>query len=284
MAGIGSVLQLAARVPEQVWRPTVGFGSRLASLRPPRAVRQWQLNVATATGTRPDAALTRAGLDSWGRNLFESLQVSTWSSERVMSTVLISPEERSRLKDAHATTGAVVALPHMGSWDVAGAWACLEGMPVASVSEQLDPADFRVFLEARERLGITVYGHREPDLTSRLIDDLHRGCLVALLSDRDFSRSSVPAQWPTPDGPVEVSMPPGPARIARETGATLLGMSTHTEGGKLRLVVSEPIAPVAGDDGVATMMQGVCDFFASQVAAHPADWHMLQPFFRDVRA
>lgn len=186
--------------------------------------------------------------------------------------------------DAHATTGAVVALPHLGNWDLGGAWACLEGMPVASVAEQLDPAEFRVFLEARERLGFTIYGHRQERLVDRLCDDLRTGHLVALVSDRDFSRTSVAAQWPTPTGPVEVSMPSGPARIALETGAALLGMATYYEGSKLRLVVSEPVAHVPGVGGVAVMMQEMCDFFASQVAAHPQDWHMLQPVFRDVRA
>lgn len=284
MRGQAAALQLVGRVPERVWRPMVAAGARASAVRPARPVRQWQLNVATATGVRPNAALTRAGMASWGRNLFESLQVGSWTHERIMGSIAITPEERSRLMDAHASTGAVIALPHLGNWDVGGAWACLEGMPIATVAEQLDPAEFRVFLEARENLGFTVHGHRETGLTDRLIDDLRSGHLVALLADRDFSRTSVSALWPTPNGPVEVSMPPGPAHIARETGATLLGIATHYEGDELRLVVSEPIPPVPGDGGVAAMMQSVCDFFASQVAAHPADWQMLQPFFRDVRA
>lgn len=284
MRGQATALSAAGRIPERVWHPLVGGVAGLAARRPPRPVRQWQLNLETATGVRPDAALTRAGLESWGRNLFESLQLGSWSPERVMDSILITPEDRSRLMDAHATTGAVAALPHLGNWDLGGAWACLEGMPIATVAEQLDPSEFRIFLEARERLGFTVYGHRQERLVDRLCADLRNGHLVALLADRDFSRTSVPALWPTPSGPVEVSMPPGPANIALRTGATLLGIACSYEGPRMRLVVSEPIAHVTGEGGVEAMMQQVCDFFASQVSAHPEDWHMLQPFFRDVRA
>ena len=68
----------------------------------------------------------------------------------------------SVLRTAYAGTGAVVALPHSGNWDLAGAWACLTGMPVATVAEQLSEAEYAAFMTFREGLGMTVLSHRDP--------------------------------------------------------------------------------------------------------------------------
>ena len=53
--------------------------------------------------------------------------------------------------------GAIIALPHMANWDLAGAWACLTGMPVSTVAERLRPeALFDRFVAYREALGMEV--------------------------------------------------------------------------------------------------------------------------------
>ena len=57
----------------------------------------------------------------------------------------------SVLRTAYAGPGAVVALPHSGNWDLAGAWACLTGMPVTTVAEQLSEAEYAAFMAFRER-------------------------------------------------------------------------------------------------------------------------------------
>lgn len=51
----------------------------------------------------------------------------------------------------------------------------------------------------------------------------------------------------------------------------------------MRLVVSQPLDPAAGDlthlARITSMTQQLCDFFTEQIRAHPHDWHMLQTFF-----
>ena len=44
------------------------------------------------------------------------------------------------MRAAYASTGAVIALPHSGNWDLAGAYAELTGMPVTTVAEAAAPA------------------------------------------------------------------------------------------------------------------------------------------------
>ncbi len=277
---LGLVLRTAEHVPPGAWAPVVETYAWVDCWHPNRQLRQWQLNVETATGRRPGPAMTRAAIRSWARNLTGSLRVGTLTPELVDEMVVIDDADRARLEAAHAGPGAVVALPHMGSWDLGGAWVCMHGMPVSTVAEELVPDEFELFVEVRTRIGFTVYGHREDDLTDQLVRDLRDGKVVCLMADRDFSRHGIPSQWPTLNGSAEVSMPIGPATIARRTGATLLGASTHFEGKRLRIVISEPIP----QGSVVAMTQGLCDWFAGQVAAHPQDWHMLQPVFRDILA
>ena len=52
---------------------------------------------------------------------------------------------------------AIVALPHMANWDLAGAWACLTGMPVTTVAERLRPESlYNRFVDYRRQLGMDV--------------------------------------------------------------------------------------------------------------------------------
>ncbi len=193
-------LGLAQRVPRPVLDAVSAVGAWEQAWRPGAGVRQWQRTVATMTGVAPDRRTTRRAVASWARNLIESAQLASWSPEEIVERVEIAPGDRERLLATHHGTGAVVALPHLGSWDHAGAWACLTGMPVSSVAEQLPPADYEFFAAARQAVGMRIYPHRDPHVIARLIDDCRAGRLVCLLADRNFSRSGIEVDWPTPQG------------------------------------------------------------------------------------
>ena len=63
-------------------------------------------------------------------------------------------------------SGAIVALPHMGNWDLAGAWACLTGMPVTTVAERLRPESlydrFVAYRETARDGGHPAHRRRQP--------------------------------------------------------------------------------------------------------------------------
>ena len=63
----------------------------------------------------------------------------------------------------------MVALPHSGNWDLAGAYAQLTGMPVTTVAEALPGPDFAAFVAFRERLGMQVLSHRDPAVIGELL-------------------------------------------------------------------------------------------------------------------
>lgn len=258
-------------------------GSRVTMLRPGMGLRRWQGTITTALGFAPDRELTRAAVASYLRNYLETLALPGWSAAEVVGRVSIDPAHDAALHAAVAGPGAILALPHSGNWDLAGAWACATGLPVATVAEELAAPEFAAFLRYREGLGMRVYSHRDPLVLERLAEDLANHRMVCLLADRNVGRGGVEVGWPTPNGPVPVRVPAGPALLARRTGATLLPTATHFTPAGLHITVGDPVAHRDGDEGLAAMCSDVVGFFAAHVAAHPADWHVFQPFFDRAR-
>ncbi len=170
-----------------------------------------------------------------------------------------------------------------GNWDVAGVWLIEHlrrlGRPAAmtTVAERLRPeALFERFLAYRRSLGFEVLAADEGGtapfraLSRRLRD----GGVVALVADRDLSRHGVLVEFfgePT-------RMPAGPARLAVSTGAALLPVHGWFTPDGWGLRFGAPV-PVANRTEVTAATQALADQFASGIARHPADWHMLQRFW-----
>jgi KDO2-lipid IV(A) lauroyltransferase len=179
-----------------------------------------------------------------------------------------------------AGTGCVVALPHSGNWDFAGAWVCAQGWPITTVAERLKPEGmYRKFVAYRESLGMeiipTVGGERPP--MDVLADRLAQGRVVPLLADRDLSARGVEVRF----FGGRTRMPAGPALLALRTGAPLYAVSLWYDGERPRGRVEGPIALPAAESGaldvrVRMLTQQIADRLAAGIAEHPQDWHMLQ--------
>jgi KDO2-lipid IV(A) lauroyltransferase len=173
--------------------------------------------------------------------------------------------------------GMILALPHMGNYDVAGIWLVHHGVPFTTVAERLKPESlFDRFVAYRQSLGMEVLaltgGQRPP--ADVLADRLRRGGAVCLVADRDLSRAGVEVQFfgePT-------RMPGGPAHLAATTGAVLLPVSLWYTPDGWGQRINPPIElPAAGlREQVTVGTQALADVFAREIADHPVDWHMLQ--------
>lgn len=230
-------------------------------------------NLSTAAGRPASDDLLRAALASYLRNLYEVLALPSWSPRRVVITV--TTEGELAFRTAVANTGVVVALPHSGNWDLAGAWACVTRLPVTTVAEALPDGGFESFVRFRERLGMEVLSHRDPAAISKLVGAVRRGRLVCLLADRDLGGRGLPVRWRGQP----ITMPGGAALVARRSGAALVpAVSQYTPGG-MKIIFGQPIEKRPGRDGLVAMTQQVADFFAERIAEQPQDWHLMQPFF-----
>lgn len=223
--------------------------------------------------------LVNAGMRSYLRYWCDTFRFPAWSKERLLSTTVC--ENENFLRDPIADKrGCIVALPHAGNWDHAGAYFCATGIPLTTVAEHLKPEKlFRKFLEYRTAIGMEVL-----DLDSRSIavlsQRLRSGKLVALVADRDLSKNGIPVNFFGTGG----QMPAGPALLAIQTGADLITAFVKYEEAGIRIIFGEAIAvPATGSvqEKAAVMTQVIADRFAEQLAVHTVDWHMLQRIWRD---
>jgi KDO2-lipid IV(A) lauroyltransferase len=271
-----------ARAPEWFVRREFAAFADVGYLRQGRGSRQLRNNLRRVVGPQPSGRgmdrLVRAALRSYLRYWREVFRLHAYTGDELVARMRVTDEQR--LRDAWAAgRGMILALPHTGNWDQAGAWLAATGVPFTTVAERVQPAAlFEKFVAFRERLGMEVIpltGGQSPPY-GLLAERLRAGGCLCLLADRDLTTTGVEVDF----FGEAARMPAGPAALALDTGAALLPVTLwypneRDWAGRIHPAV-EP--PAAGDRAaqVAAMTQQVADAFADGIAAHPADWHMLQ--------
>ena len=223
--------------------------------------------------------LTKLGMRSYLRYWFDTFRLNKWSKNRIIETTYVIRE--NLLRDPIALKkGCIVALPHAGNWDHAAAYFCSTGITLTAVVEKLKPeAIFRKFLDYRSSIGIEPISHKEKTIPI-LLERLRSGKLVALVADRDMSRSGVEVDFL---GGV-AKMPSGPAILAIESGAPLLTAYIRYLDKGIEITFDETIKlPSTGDESenIRLVTQSMADNFAKRIKDSPVDWHMLQRIWID---
>lgn len=270
---------LVPRLPDRLAHAAFCLLSDFAWLHNGKGVRRLASNLGRVTGLtgEPLRELTRHGMRSYGRYWCEMFQLSGWSPTEFDRRLRV--EGKEHLDRALAQGGAILAATHSGNWDLPGAWCGRTYGRATSVGERLKPeALFDTFVAARAKQGIEILPHvggERPALTV-LLERLNAGGLIGLVCDRDLSRRGVEVQF----FGATARMAAGPALLARSTGCALLPVGVWNEGDRVVLRIHPPV-PVSEDDEANDVMQRVADVFASDIAAHPEDWHMLQRVWID---
>ena len=223
-------------------------------------------------------SLMLAAMKSYMRYWCDTFRFPDWSNDRMMKTV--EAHDEHLLMDAiKSGSGVIVALPHAGNWDHAGAYFCGKGVKLATVAERLKPELlFRKFVAYREAMGMEVLA-----LDSRSIGTLARrlreGGLVALVADRDLSKTGVAVNFF--DGTAR--MPAGPAILAINTGVPLLTAYVSYTATGIHIDFQSIAVSDSGtqQERVQETVQRCADNFAKGIAEHPEDWHMLQRIWVD---
>ncbi|MCM2579435.1 phosphatidylinositol mannoside acyltransferase [Streptomyces meridianus] len=223
------------------------------------------------------AELSRAGMRSYLRYWMESFRLPAYSRDRIRDA--FTPEDVHLLEEGLASgRGVILALPHLGNWDLAGAWVTTQlGVPFATVAERLRPETlYDRFVAYRESLGMEVLPHSGGTAFGTLARRLRAGGLVCLVADRDLSASGVEVDFFGD----RTRMPAGPAMLAQQTGAQLLPVTLWYDeppvmGGRVHPPVTVPEQGTRAEK-TAAMTQALADVFAGGIREHPQDWHMLQ--------
>jgi phosphatidylinositol dimannoside acyltransferase len=263
-------------VPEFAARNAFDTGARYAARN--GGPDQLRKNLSRVIGVPPAQvpdSLMRASLASYGRYWREAFRLPSMDlgvvARRVDELFLGADNVDAALAVGR---GVVLALPHSGNWDMAGVWLAQTRGTFTTVAERLKPESlYRRFISYRESLGFEVLplsgGERPP--FEVLSERLRANRVVCLMAERDLTRTGVEVDFfgePT-------RMPAGPAKLAIETGAALCAAHCWNEGDAWRVSISTPLDCSSGD--VTTITQALADRFAANIAAHPEDWHMLQP-------
>jgi KDO2-lipid IV(A) lauroyltransferase len=223
------------------------------------------------------AELSRAGMRSYLRYWMESFRLPAWSEERVRTGFDV--KDVHHLTDGLASDkGVILALPHMGNWDLAGAWVTTKlQTPFTTVAERLKPESlYDRFVAYREGLGMEVLPHSGGTAFGTLARRLRDGGLICLVAERDLSASGVEVEF----FGETTRMPAGPALLAQQTGAVLLPVTLwYDDSPVMQGRVHSPVeVPETGNraEKTSVMTQALADAFATGIAEHPEDWHMLQ--------
>ncbi len=283
------------RVPGPVVRALTTVAADVTWVRRGGGVRRLEANLARV---RPDLdaaglrRLTRAGLRSYLRYFGEAFTLRALTADQVAARVRVTGREHVQ---PHLDAGrqVVLALAHMGNWDLAGAWATTHLAPVTTVAERLEPEElFQEFVAFREGIGLRIVPLTGGgDVFRRLTRVVRTGPgLLPLLADRDLTARGIEVDLFGRRARVAA----GPAALAVSSGAPLVptavtyerlrGARRRAAGGPWGVVISFlPAVAVPSDvprrEQVRAATQAWVDAVAAAIHARPQDWHMLQRVF-----
>ncbi|WFE39621.1 phosphatidylinositol mannoside acyltransferase [Micromonospora sp. WMMD998] len=286
-AGFVAGWRLIRALPRPVAATAFRVGADRAHRKNGGGTRRLRANLRRVVGPElPEAeldALVRAGLRSYARYWLEAFRLPGLSRAEILAGFRLDGAELLAA-DVAAGRGAVVALPHAGNWDAAGAWVAATGWPMTTVAERLPDGVYERFVGFREGLGMEILPNRggARPAFDVLVDRLRAGYVVPLLADRDLSARGVEVDF----FGGRTRMPPGPALLALRTGAPLYVASMWYEPDAAHASIEGPLALPDPDSApldarVRVVTQRIADGLAAGIARHPQDWHMLQRMWLD---
>lgn len=216
------------------------------------------------------------------QNLLEGA-VELWrvpSMSRADFEALIDVDGLENLDAALALRRGVVAVtPHLGPYELGGAWLAIKGYPVHAMAEVLDPQVNAALELYRKATGMQIVSRNASLRVSlRLLRDQQ---ILLLVADRVVGEGGEGLVVPFGDGARKV--PTGPAALALATGAPIVvGYITRNPDRRTRYLVrlEPPIMPSSTGDvhlDREALTRQVAERLAHAVQAHPDEWFVFQP-------
>jgi lauroyl/myristoyl acyltransferase len=229
---------------------------------------------------RHDVAAT---FDSYGRYFYELFRLPTLTPEQIEAQFHCRGIDRLAA-GVDAGTGAVLALPHLGNWDLAGAWLARQGFTVTVVAEPVEPPElFEWFVETRARLGMRVIP-LSPSAGTEVLQAVRANEVVCLLADRDLTGQGIEVEF----FGERTTLPAGPAITALRGGAPLLPVGCYfLPRGESWADIRPPLATTRTGrlrDDLARITQDLAHAYEDLIRVEPTHWHLLQPNWPSDRA
>lgn len=274
------VAGLLRTLPRPVASELAAAAARAVATLVPERRRIVADNLARVLGPGVDEATlarcVRAAFASYGRYWADAARLDPREPGLLDRRWSIEGAENF-LEAAAGGRGVVLALPHLGSWEIGAIWAAAMGYPLTTVAEPAaPPALFEWFVAEREALGLRVLPLGGSTATE-LVATLSKGGAVALLADRDVAGDGLDVEL----FGATTKLPAGPAVLALRTGAVLLPCAVyHARGDRHHAVIGPPLdterrGRLRAD--AARVTAALARELERLIQRAPEQWHVFQP-------
>jgi KDO2-lipid IV(A) lauroyltransferase len=174
--------------------------------------------------------------------------------------------------------GVIIVLPHVGSYDVAGAWVASLGWKILAVAEEVEPPElFEMFKNLRKGVGVEILPHGKGSTARALLTALKEGSAIGLVADRDIAGTGIMV----PFFGEETLIPNGPAVLALRTGSPIVVGAVYQRPEGYHAVVLEPIEVElerrSAPGRVEELTREVVSRMEDLIRREPGQWHLFQP-------
>jgi KDO2-lipid IV(A) lauroyltransferase len=272
--------ELAQILPEPVGAPLARGATKVGATFMTERRHQIERNLRRVYGPGFAGAELRqavtATFDSYGRYFYELFRLRTYEPQWILDHFHCLGVEHVAAGVADGR-GAVLALPHLGNWDFAGAWLALQGYSVTVVAEPVEPPElFDWFVQTRARLGMRVIP-LSPSAGTEVLQAVRANEVVCLLADRDLTGDGIGVEF----FGERTTLPGGPAMLTLRGGAPLLPAGCYfRDRGSHETHILPPIPAARSGrirDDLTRVTQDLAHRFEDLIRVAPTHWHLLQP-------
>lgn len=212
------------------------------------------------------------------RNFGELLRLRSRSARGVANHVRLKEEHIAPIHAARAKgQGVVITTAHMGAFDLLGHAIGVEGIPLTVITGRTTSRFlFDAVTHLRQGHNCTMV-EPTPAGVRQVIRALRKGEAAGFVADYDFFQNGLSVNFfgkPT-------TLPPGPIRIARDTGALVVPLFPYRDmkSGRHRLQVGAPFEVPKTRDidaDLAAGMEMLRERLEVGIGAHPEQWVLFQ--------
>ena len=223
------------------------------------------------------------------RNFWDLLCLPRMTREELRATLRMQPSDWERIEQlADQEHGTIIISAHLGAFDFVGQYVVASKFkPLVLTTPTVSPFLFAGVTYLRTSMGARIEIANTHSLRA-LVNELRAGGMIGLVADRDFGETGRPVTL----FDAETTLPSGPIKLARQTGAPLvpwLGFREHTYQRRRGFVVmSEPpiyVARTANRDAdIACGLQQLAELYERAISQAPDQWVMFQPVWPEAKA
>ncbi|MHB8597545.1 MAG: lysophospholipid acyltransferase family protein [Ktedonobacteraceae bacterium] len=220
------------------------------------------------------------------RNYLQAFALPTTTAKTIVDTMQVAGEDH--LKDALARgKGVILFSAHFGPFDYLSQWIAIKGYDLTIPVENLkDRRMLDLMLTLRRSHGVHFLPLGGSAPMRAILQALRNNKIVLITADRAVQGERV--EMPFFGAPA--ALPTGPAALATRTGATVVGAfgwRTYRANGKHPIEGSFTPLSLALPEGqrtdMASVMRGIVDRMEQQIGAHPEQWVVFSPIWKNTK-